>query len=194
MNSNIDFQSVCLGTILYSSTEIIDFSWQLYFFLVNFKSEIWQIYVIRRHHCQSTRRSYLPLLIFSYKGISILYYSMDAPYKNATITSKKSTQVFDDQASHLALLSIKSLMEGWLKYSKIISLYLRWILKFSFQLAYFMWSQGERFGLMAENGWSCHTNHFFSLASILGPELPIKSKYLPNVLGQTYWVFQPSLH
>ena len=76
MNSNIDFQSVCLGTILYSSTEIIDFSWQLYFFLVNFKSEIWQIYVIRRHHCQSTRRSYLPLLIFSYKGISILYYSM----------------------------------------------------------------------------------------------------------------------
>ena len=77
MNSNIDFQSVCLGTILYSSTEIIDFSWQLYFFLVNFKSEIWQIYVIRRHHCQSTRRSYLPLLIFSYKGISILYYSMD---------------------------------------------------------------------------------------------------------------------
>ena len=76
MNSNIDFQSVCLGTILYSSTEIIDFSWQLYFFLVNFKSEIWQIYVIRRHHCQSTRGSYLPLLIFSYKGISILYYSM----------------------------------------------------------------------------------------------------------------------
>ena len=76
MNSNIDFQSVCLGTILYSSTEITYFSWQLYFFLVNFKSEIWQIYVIRRHHCQSTRRSYLPLLIFSYKGISILYYSM----------------------------------------------------------------------------------------------------------------------
>ena len=76
MNSNIDFQSVCLGTILYSSTEIIDFSWQLYFFLVNFKSEIWQIYVIRRHHCQSTRGSCLPLLIFSYKGISILYYSM----------------------------------------------------------------------------------------------------------------------
>ena len=76
MNSNIDFQSVCLGTILYSSTEITDFSWQLYFFLVNFKSEIWQIYVIRRHHCQSTRGSCLPLLIFSYKGISILYYSM----------------------------------------------------------------------------------------------------------------------
>ena len=73
MNSNIDFQSVCLGTILYSSTEIIDFSWQLYFFLVNFKSEIWQIYVIRRHHCQSTRGSCLPLLIFSYKGISSLY-------------------------------------------------------------------------------------------------------------------------
>ena len=81
MNSNIDFQSVCLGTILYSSTEIIDFSWQLYFFLVNFKSEIWQIYVIRRHHCQSTRGSCLPLLIFSYKGISILYYSMSLQYK-----------------------------------------------------------------------------------------------------------------
>merc|ERR1712242_602692 len=69
-------QSICLGTILYSSTEITDFSSQLYFFLVNFKSEIWQIYVIRRNHCQSTRRSYLPLLIFSYKGIFILYYSM----------------------------------------------------------------------------------------------------------------------
>ena len=76
MNLNIDFQSVCLGTIFYSSTEITDFSWQVYFFLVNFKSEIWQIYVIRRHHCQSTRGSCLPLLIFSYKGISILYYSM----------------------------------------------------------------------------------------------------------------------
>ena len=62
-----------LGTIFYSSTEITDFSWQLYSFLVNFKSEIWQIYVIRRHHCQSTRGSYLPLLIFSYKGISALY-------------------------------------------------------------------------------------------------------------------------
>ena len=76
MNSNIDFLSVCLETILFSSIEITNFSSQLYFFLANIKSEFWQIYVIWRHHCQSTRGSYLPLLIFSYKGISILYYSM----------------------------------------------------------------------------------------------------------------------
>ena len=73
MNSNIDFLSVWLETILFSSTEITDFSSQLSFFLANIKSEIWQIYVIWRHHCQSTRGSYLPLLIFSYKGISALY-------------------------------------------------------------------------------------------------------------------------
>ena len=76
MNSNIDFLSVWLETILFSSTEITDFSSQLSFFLANIKSKIWQLYVIWRHHCQSTRGSYLPLLIFSYKGISILYYSM----------------------------------------------------------------------------------------------------------------------
>ena len=79
MNSNIDFLSVCLETILFSSIEITDFSSQLYFFLANIKSELWQLYVIWRHHCQSTRGSYLPLLIFSYKGISALYYSMDLP-------------------------------------------------------------------------------------------------------------------
>ena len=76
MNSNIDFLSVWLETILFSSTEITDFSSQLSFYLANIKSKIWQLYVIWRHHCQSTRGSYLPLLIFSYKGISILYYSM----------------------------------------------------------------------------------------------------------------------
>ena len=76
MNSNIYFLFVWLETILFSSTEITDFSSQLSFFLANIKSEIWQLYVIWRHHCQSTRGSYLPLLIFSYKGISALYYSM----------------------------------------------------------------------------------------------------------------------
>ena len=47
MNSNIDFLSVCLGTILFSSIEITDFSSQLYFFLANIKSEIW--YLV---HCE----------------------------------------------------------------------------------------------------------------------------------------------
>ena len=73
MNSNIDFLSVWLETILFSSTEITDFSSQLTFFLANIKSKIRQLYVIWRHHYQSTRGSYLPLLIFSYKGISALY-------------------------------------------------------------------------------------------------------------------------
>ena len=77
MNSNIYFLFVWLETILFSSTEITYFSSQLSFYLANIKSKIWQLYVIWRHHCQSTRGSYLPLLIFSYKGISILYYSMD---------------------------------------------------------------------------------------------------------------------
>ena len=76
MNSNIYFLFVWLETILFSSTEITYFSSQLSFYLANIKSKIWQLYVIWRHHCQSTRGSYLPLLIFSYKGISILYYSM----------------------------------------------------------------------------------------------------------------------
>ena len=73
MNSNIDFLSVCLETILFSSIEITNFSSQLYFFLANIKSKLWQLYVLWRHHCQSTRGSYLPLLIFLYKGISALY-------------------------------------------------------------------------------------------------------------------------
>ena len=76
MNSNIDFVSVCWETILFSSIEISYFSSQLYFFLATIKSEIWHIYVIWCHHFQSTRGSYLPLLILSYKGISALYYSM----------------------------------------------------------------------------------------------------------------------
>ena len=76
MNSNIYFLFVWLETILFSSTEITDFSSQLSFYLANIKSKIWQLYVIWRHHCQSTRGSNLPLLIFSYKGISALYYSM----------------------------------------------------------------------------------------------------------------------
>ena len=76
MNSNIYFLFVWLETILFSSTEITYFSSQLSFYLANIKSKIWQLYVIWRHHCQSTRGSYLPLLIFSYKGISALYYSM----------------------------------------------------------------------------------------------------------------------
>ena len=71
-----DFLSVCLETILLSSIEITDFSSQLYFFLADIKSELWQLYVMWRHHCQSTRGSYLPIKIFSYKGISALYYSM----------------------------------------------------------------------------------------------------------------------
>ena len=69
MNSNIDLLSVCLGTILFSSIEITDFSSQLYLFLANMKSEFGK-YML---YCQSTRGSYLPLLIFSYKSISTLY-------------------------------------------------------------------------------------------------------------------------
>ena len=36
MNSNIDFQSICMETILFCSIEVINFSSHLSFFLVNF--------------------------------------------------------------------------------------------------------------------------------------------------------------
>ena len=75
---------------LFSSTEITDFSSQLYFFLANIKSKIWQIYVILRHHCQSTRGSYLPLLIFFIQGHfhSILLDVLDRFFFSATAIRK----------------------------------------------------------------------------------------------------------
>ena len=76
MNSNIDFQSVCFKTILFSSIEVINFSSQLYFFLANIKSEIWHLYVCDVIIVKVRGEIPTPLLIFSYKGMFPLYYSM----------------------------------------------------------------------------------------------------------------------